>query len=251
MTSYVFTGPTLSPKEAEAELDATILPPVSQGDVYRAALEAPRAIGIIDGYFEQVPAVWHKEILWAMAQGVHVFGSASMGALRAAELAPFGMRGVGVIFEAYRDGALTDDDEVAVRHGPAELGYISVSEAMVNIRATLASAETAQVISAATRRELEGIAKAFFYAERSYPAILMQAARAGLPASEIDAFRAWLPTERINQKRLDAQSMLREMRKYLADDPEPKSVSYAFEYTDMWDEVSRLVDESVFQLESA
>ena len=77
MTSYVFTGPTLSPKEAEAELDATILPPVSQGDVYRVALEAPRAIGIIDGYFEQVPAVWHKEILWAMAQGIHVFGSAS------------------------------------------------------------------------------------------------------------------------------------------------------------------------------
>ena len=75
------------------------------------------AIGIIDGYFENIPSVWHKEILWAMSQGIHVFGSASMGALRAAELAPFGMEGVGAIFEAYRDGWLEDDDEVASEDG--------------------------------------------------------------------------------------------------------------------------------------
>ena len=30
------------------------------------------------------------------------------------------MRGVGRIFEAYRDGELTDDDEVALIHGPPE-----------------------------------------------------------------------------------------------------------------------------------
>jgi hypothetical protein len=57
---------------------------VAQGDVYRAALRAPRAIGIIDGYFERMPSVWHKEILWAMSRGIHVFGSASMGALELA-----------------------------------------------------------------------------------------------------------------------------------------------------------------------
>ena len=48
-----------------------------------------------------------------MAAGTQVFGAASMGALRAAELAPFGMIGVGAIFAAYRDGRLTGDDEVA------------------------------------------------------------------------------------------------------------------------------------------
>jgi hypothetical protein len=63
--------------------------------LYRAALAHPAAIGVIDGYFEVVPTVWHKEILWAMAQGIHVFGAASIGALRAAELDSFGMRGVG------------------------------------------------------------------------------------------------------------------------------------------------------------
>ena len=110
MNVYIFTGPTLSPHDVCAELDAVCLPPVSQGDVYRAGLSGPLAIGIIDGYFESVPAVWHKEILWALTQGIHVFGSASMGALRAVELASFGMVGIGKIFEAFRDGTLEDDD---------------------------------------------------------------------------------------------------------------------------------------------
>jgi len=89
-------------------------PPVRQGDVYLAALSSPAIIGIIDGYFEIVPTVWHKEILWAMDRGIHVYGGASIGALRAAELADFGMTGIGQIYEQYRAGQLTDDDEVAV-----------------------------------------------------------------------------------------------------------------------------------------
>ena len=73
-----------------------------------------------------------------------MFGAASMGALRAAELAAFGMEGVGAIFEAFREGVLEDDDEVAVIHGPAEFGYPVLSEAMVNIRRTLSDAALEQ-----------------------------------------------------------------------------------------------------------
>jgi hypothetical protein len=68
VTAYVFTGPTVSAEDGAAELDAIFLPPATQGDVYRAALRRPRAIGVIDGFFERVPADWHKEILWAMSQ---------------------------------------------------------------------------------------------------------------------------------------------------------------------------------------
>jgi hypothetical protein len=53
-----------------------------------------------------------------MEQGVHVFGAASMGALRAAEMHSLGMVGIGTIFQWYRDGKIVADDEVAVRHGP-------------------------------------------------------------------------------------------------------------------------------------
>ena len=84
MNVFIFTGPTISPAEASAELKAVYLPPAAEGDVYRVALHRPQAIGIIDGYFQSVPTVRHKEILWAMSCGIHVFGSASIGALRAA-----------------------------------------------------------------------------------------------------------------------------------------------------------------------
>ena len=69
--------------------------------------------------------------------GVHVFGASSMGALRAAELHPFGMVGVGRVFEGYRAGVYEDDDEVAVVHASEEAGFAPLSEAMVNVRHAL------------------------------------------------------------------------------------------------------------------
>src|SRR5690349_12805349 len=113
MRAVVFVGPSLPPRLRPTEALWEWRPPVRQGELYRAALERPEAIGVIDGYFEVVPTVWHKEILWAMAQGIHVFGAGSIGALRAAELDAFGMRGIGQIYEMYRDGVLEDDEEVA------------------------------------------------------------------------------------------------------------------------------------------
>src|SRR6266545_2055919 len=172
MDVYVFIGPTLSADAARTELDAIFLPPVSQGDIYSLCRKRPLAIGIVDGYFERIPAVWHKEILWAMSEGVHVFGAASMGALRAAELHAFGMVGVGRVFEAYRAGDLEDDDEVAVIHGPAATGYRPASDAMVNIRQTLAAALSAKIIGQDTHRRLVKLAKGLFYADRHYPMLL-------------------------------------------------------------------------------
>jgi hypothetical protein len=232
----VFLGPTLPVAQAQEVLDAEYLPPVRQGDVYRAVVcRRPRAIGIVDGYFRQVPSVWHKEILWAMAKGVHVFGSASMGALRAAELEPFGMRGVGEIFAAFRDRDLEDDDEVAVVHGPPEMGFLAVSEAMVNIRRTLQNARSDAVISRSTQERLEEIAKSLFYAWRGYPEIIKRGAAEGLPANELAALGAWLDHGRVDLKRKDALEMLVCMRDLLAEDPTPKRITYAFEHTTMWE----------------
>jgi hypothetical protein len=245
MRACVFVGPTLRVPELPPIPGLVALPPVAQGDVYRAALRRPRAIGIIDGYFEGVPSVWHKEILWAMAQGIHVFGSASMGALRAAELCDFGMQGNGLIFEAYRTGRLSpyaeafeDDDEVAVIHGPPETGYVALSEAMVNMRVSLAQAERDDIIEAATRDALAALAKGLFYHERSYDRLLALAAEAALPASQIAALRAWLPKGRIDQKRLDAEAMLTAMAALLAGDAAPKQVDFELEWTEMWDDAT-------------
>ena len=135
-----FLGPTLSEDEARAVLDAEYMPPAGHGDVLRAALRRPRVIAIVDGVFERTPAVWHKEILFALSEGIHVYGAASMGALRAAELDRFGMRGVGDVYRAYAEGVLEDDDEVAVAHTDAEHGFRALSDSMVDVRATLEKA---------------------------------------------------------------------------------------------------------------
>lgn len=236
MSLVLFLGPTLPRREvealAEALADATILPPAAQGDIWRAAQSRPGAIGIVDGYFQGAPSVWHKEILWALAEGIAVFGSASMGALRAAELHPFGMQGVGRIFEDFRDGRLEDDDEVAVTHGPAELGYPALSEAMVNIRATLARAEAEGVLKPAQRKKIEAHAKALHFPERRWESLLQGVP--GVARAALDALGAWLPEGRIDLKREDALAMIRAMQAA----PAPPEIAFRFERTHLWDEMS-------------
>src|SRR6201997_2576181 len=147
MIAIVFSGPSLPLSKAPFVAGMEWRPPVRQGDLYKAALGRPALIGVIDGTFELVPTVWHKEILWAMAEGVHVYGAASIGALRAAELADFGMKGIGQIYRQFHSGDLSDDDEVAVLHGPPEVGYVQLSEPMVDVRATINRAVECGVIT--------------------------------------------------------------------------------------------------------
>jgi hypothetical protein len=235
MKVIVFAGPTISADAARGILEATYLPPVRQGDVYRACQSSPDAIGIIDGYFDRVPSVWHKEILHALQTGVHVFGGASMGALRAVELEAFGMVGVGAVFEAFRAGGIEDDDEVAIAHGPAAEGYRALSEAAVNIRATLAAAVAAGVIGTYGAQGLLATAKALPYEQRSYPTIVAAAARR-VPAPDLARFNSWWPTGRIDQKQRDAVALLEALKAFLATEPGPKKVDFEVELTDAWRE---------------
>jgi hypothetical protein len=241
MTIHVFAGPTLSAREVLSRLPCAVVEgPVKFGDVYRAARQNPTAIAIVDGYFERVPATWHKEILWAMSEGVHVFGASSMGALRAAELCDFGMVGVGAIFEAFRDGELEDDDEVAVAHGDESTGFVPVSDAMVNIRVTLRRAAAEGVLRGATESALVALAKGIFYADRSYPALLEAGASAGLDSLELSRFRVWVGVGRVDQKRADAEKLLEQLKGWHAAGPKPKRVEYSFEATDAWHEAERV-----------
>lgn len=241
MSIVIFCGPTIPQAQVRAELDADVRPPAARGDVLKAALTRPTAIGLIDGYFDRVPSVWHKEILWAMAEGVHVFGSASMGALRAAELALFGMVGIGAIFDSFRSGALVDDDEVAVAHATEEHGYRAVSEAMVNMRATFRAAQRDGVIGQGALAALEAIAKRMPYPDRRYEAVLSEAQQGPLSRAEVDALRRWLPAGRVDQKRDDAMSMLKAMAEQARVGWRPKTVDYVFAHTDAWEALIRTV----------
>jgi hypothetical protein len=197
----------------------------------------------LDGYFEIVPTVWHKEVLWAMAHGIHVYGAASIGALRAAELAEFGMTGVGEIYDQFRTGVLVDDDEVALTHGPEELDYVPVCEAMVNVRATIARALALGVLPAELARAVLESAKDLFYKERSWDAVLAAAFDRGVPDDALRPFRDWLPHGVVDQKRLDALAMVQAMGEHLQRGVVPLRVGYELAPTFAWEDARARADQ--------
>ena len=162
----------------------------------------PRAMILIDGLFEDRPAVRHKEILWAMAQGIVMIGAASMGALRAAELCDFGMIGVGAIYRWYRRVALAPDDAVAVQSGPAELGFLPPTDAMVDLSGHILQPYAPRADNPAERRELTGIAQGMNFRDRSLDAVLKVAER----SMDVSALRE---TKLVRQKQSDALAALR------------------------------------------
>jgi hypothetical protein len=234
--AVVFLGPTLAVDDARAVLDAQYLPPAGHGDVLRAALRRPRVIAIVDGVFERAPALWHKEILFALSEGIQVYGAASMGALRAAELAPFGMRGVGEVFRAYLDGAVEDDDEVAVVHADAEHGYQALSDAMVDVRATLEAAVAKGIVSAETADVIVRRVKGTFYPRRLLVAVLDR------HDDEHERLRSWLPIGRVHRKREDALALLRAVRDDLTAGLGPFRPTWTLQHSRFWEDTRRAVE---------
>ena len=236
MSIYVFLGPTLPVAEARKVLDAVYLPPVTLGDVLSVVEEhQPKAIAIIDGLFDQEPSVWHKEILYALSKGVRVFGSSSMGAIRAAELSAFGMEGVGQIFQAFERGELEDDDEVAIAHGPTSEGSRPLSDPMVNIRAGLERAAERGLITASTRDALTTGFKQTFYAERRWNEARALGRALHIPTGQIDALLDYVRSESPDVKREDALTLLRTLRTHVdAGTLTPHVASFDFEPTYNW-----------------
>ncbi|AUX80337.1 MULTISPECIES: TfuA-like protein [Sinorhizobium] len=207
----LFVGPTV-PDAARIAGDAlAVRPPATQGDLVRAVNEGATAIGLIDGNFEYVAPVWHKEILFALSQGVAVLGAASMGALRAAECAPFGMVGIGAVFRQYIDGETVDDSDVALLHAPRELGYAPLTVPLVNLRATLRHLTEQNLLSHSDAARTADAAASLFYKERSWAAIF---ARAGF-ASGTDA--VMLRANYVDQKRIDALELLEALQRMPAE----------------------------------
>ena len=236
MSVYVYLGPTMPVAEAQEILpDAVFLPPAAQSDILSLVESVrPKAILLIDGVFMQSLSVWHKEILYALECGVAVYGASSMGALRAAETACFGTIGVGKIFNAFLSGELTDDDEVAVVHAPKQLGFKPASAAMVNIRATLASAQEQGVLNTLEHDTLIGLAKRRFFPERSYKQLLEDAKNAGVDSLTLTRLGEFIVSAAIDQKREDALLLLTHIRDHGPVAPPPVKVTRSHVFMSMY-----------------
>lgn len=164
-------GPTLAGQDVLDILPGAVVhPPVAHGDLLRLDLARGDVVVIVDGYYHQSASVRHKEILALLADGVVVVGCASMGALRAAELAEYGMIGNGVIYQMYRDGVVDADEEVAVAHAPGP-DYRSFTVPTVVIRHAVDRAVRSGVLDSAEATSIVGMARDINYTERSWQAI--------------------------------------------------------------------------------
>ena len=169
--AVVYLGPTLPRETVAAALPgADIRPPVRRGDLYRDRMLRYSLFILIDGAFFQDEAVPLREVIDILEDGAVVLGASSMGALRAAELWPVGMQGVGAIYRLFRRGVLVADDEVAVVFD-AERPHPPLSVALVDVRWSLRRAVRRHALRHDEAEALLARARALPYAERSWTAI--------------------------------------------------------------------------------
>ncbi|MEM7155532.1 MAG: TfuA-like protein [Myxococcota bacterium] len=212
LETVVFLGPSLDHAAAGQSLDVEYREPIRRGDLPQVVARGVRRIGIIDGEFGQSLSVSVAEIRRALAAGVEIWGSSSMGALRAAECECLGMHGVGWIFEAYRDGTIEADDEVALLFEPRSRAPVTVP--LVNLRWGLALAHEAGLLSNEGRDALLAIARALPFEDRCWEALGERAAADPDLVPEAEALLEFVTAHphRVDRKRLDALALLHSLR---------------------------------------
>lgn len=167
----VFCGPSISHKEAQSIICARVMPPIKRNDLSQLASSGTRLsyIAIIDGCFLQHLAVSPKEILRVLEMGIPVFGASSIGAIRAVELAPYGMIGVGDVYRLYRDMVIDEDDEVALVFDSETLEPLCIPS--VNIRLAAYSFHTRGAISDKELNAIIAAAKEIYFPYRSMESV--------------------------------------------------------------------------------
>lgn len=229
----VTAGPTIGANDIRAVVpNAEVVPPISFGDAFRYGLRPGDTLLIVDGLFFQHASVRHKELLTLMDDGVRVVGSSSMGALRAAELHPFGMEGYGWVFEGYRDGVLEADDEVGMVHGDPDDGYPVFVDALVNIRQTAARAVETGLLSLSLADRLVETARGTTFTMRTWDRLLEAV---GVPESRSVA--AQLKALRVDIKHADAVLALNQViagQRNVAVRPSPPPTVWSERWRQRW-----------------
>jgi hypothetical protein len=139
----VYAGLTITEDEVKRAVpEAIVRPPAAQADILSDVFKySPTHVILIDGRFLQHLPPWHKELVYCLLDpriGGRVYGCSSMGALRAADLADFGIIGYGRIFNWYYENVLTDDSEVSVSYHLDASGTPHVDTvALVDCRSTI------------------------------------------------------------------------------------------------------------------
>ena len=192
-----------------------VRPPARKGDVLAALGEGAVAIGLVDGEFGQAASVGHKEILFALSGGIAVFGASSMGALRAAECAAFGMIPVGEIANAYLTGEIDDDAAVALSMAPQELGSMPLTEPLVDAEATLGRLLEIGTLDESSYAALRERARSLHFTQRTDAALFAD-------TQDADSLLELYRLHHVGLKRRDAELLVGELRSF--DPKAPRNV---------------------------
>ena len=207
----IFLGPSLSREKARKILDADYRLPAKKGDLLQLILKEVNIVGLVDGYFLQdYPPTPIEVYNLVRKRNVKVFGSSSLGALRAVELGKYGMIGIGKIFRLFRDGILESDDEVAVTF----TDYTNYkSEALIDIRYNLFLAQKYNIIDNSTGRSILKVSKQTYFPYRTYEDILDKC-KLKYPEihSKIESFRGYILNNRKSLKERDAVRLLKHIK---------------------------------------
>jgi hypothetical protein len=188
------------------------MPPIRRGDLYRDRLLGFGVFVILDGVFGQELAISPRETIDIVRDGALVVGASSMGAIRAAECWPAGVRGVGSVYRLFRRGALTSDAEVAVAFSP-EAPYLPTSVPLVNVRYAMSRCLRQRLLDRTqTQRAIRSAADIFF-AERTWPLVLKLARLRDKAGALLAALAAH------DLKRLDAIRALKAVRHWVERQP--------------------------------
>ena len=210
----VYLGPTLSREEAIKILDADYRDPAKKGDFLMLSRDSDekKYVGFVDGVFlhDYPPSpieVYHL----ATRKNIELIGASSLGALRAVELEKFGMKGIGKIFQLYKNGIINADDEVAVTF--VRENNILQSEAMIDIRFNLFLAYKKGVITNQTKKRFAKIAKNIYFPFRNYEDII-KLTHQQFPSihNELESFRSYILKNRDSLKARDAIKLLKYLK---------------------------------------
>ncbi|HXS59394.1 MAG TPA: TfuA-like protein [Candidatus Sulfopaludibacter sp.] len=207
----IFLGPTLSTEKAKEILDADYRSPAKKGDFLQLIQSNVKIVGLIDGYFLQdYPPTPIEVYNLLRKKDVVVYGSSSLGALRAVELKKFGMIGIGKIFELFLRGVVDSDDEVAVTF--TEYSRYK-SDALIDIRYNLFLAKKNNIIDINTKKNILKIAKKTYFPYRRYNDIIDETKKT-FPAlkKQIEYFEEYLIKNKKSLKEIDAVKLLIRIR---------------------------------------
>lgn len=170
MRTLLFGGPSLYGMDLSPWPQLECHGPIRHGDLFRAGLRAGDAVLIVDGLYQHYPPIRFKELLALLRIGVRIYGAASMGALRAAELGTLGMVGVGRVYDWYASGELESDGDVALAHAEAEDGYRPLTLPIVSL---LHAARSVGVLSVERVDTLIAYARTIPFSLRSAQALVI------------------------------------------------------------------------------